>query len=181
MWVLMWGCDYYKKLKLGTYLFIKKIWGPTSQSWPLGLLNYLIETPYSLSRHYNNKRKKMQFSIMQNVCQNEHLSILSKLSNKMSIFCNYLAKCPCFKLDFLKIEFQWKTRFLENQVMWIQTLKKKKLEFEFHVKFLTLQDVLKIEFQNRGILLNNFITNGILLHFLGERDKCSFWPQNVVT
>ena len=59
--------------------------------------------------------------------------------------------------------------------------KKKKLEFEFHVKFLTLHDFLKIEFQNRGILLNNFITNGILLHFLGERDKCSFWPQNVVT
>ena len=42
------------------------------------------------------------------------------------MFWNYLAIYPYFKLDFLKIEFQWKTRFLENQVIGNQTKKKKK-------------------------------------------------------
>ena len=66
----------------------------------------------------------------------------------MPLFWNYLAKCLCFKLDFLKIEFQWKTRFLENWIMWNQTLKKKKnyMEFEFHIKFLTLLDFHQIKF-----------------------------------
>ena len=52
--------------------------------------------------------------------QNGHLSISPKFSSKMSIFWNYIANCPYFKINFLKIEFQWKTRFLENQVMWNQ-------------------------------------------------------------
>ena len=50
----------------------------------------------------------------------------------MPIVWNYLGICPCFKLDFLKIKFQWKTQFGENrvigenQVIGNQTLKKKK-------------------------------------------------------
>ena len=43
----------------------------------------------------------------------------------MFMFWNYLVKCSCFKLDFLKIEFQWKTRFLKNWVIWNQIKKKK--------------------------------------------------------
>ena len=58
--------------------------------------------------------------------QNGHLSLSPKLSSKMLIFWNYLAKYSCFKLDFLKIEFQWKTRFLKNRVIG-KKLKKKKL------------------------------------------------------
>ena len=42
------------------------------------------------------------------------------------MFWNYLAIYPCFKLDFLKIEFQWKTWFLENQVIGKKLKKKKK-------------------------------------------------------
>ena len=42
---------------------------------------------------------------------------------KMSPIWNYLRICSCFKLDFIKIEFQWKTRFGENWVIGNQTLK----------------------------------------------------------
>ena len=102
--------------------------------------------------------------------ENEHLPLSPKLSNKMSMFWNYLAKYPYFKLDFLKIEFQWKTRFLENLVMWNQTLKKKKnVELEFYVKFLTLLDFHQIEFQNRGILQDSFKTWGIFATSFGQK------------
>jgi len=39
------------------------------------------------------------------------------------------------------------------------------MELEFHVKFLALLDFLKIEFQNRGILLDSFITEAFYYIF----------------
>ena len=95
----------------------------------------------------------------------------SKLSNKMPPFWNYLAKYPCFKLNFLEIEFQWKTRFLENKVIWNQTFKKIKIKihatrvpcknFSHYLIFIKLSfllklNFLKIKFQNMDILLDNF-------------------------
>ena len=71
--------------------------------------------------------------------QNVDIPLSCKTCSKMPMFLNYLGKCPCFKLDFLKIEFQWKTRYLDNRVIGNQTLKKKKkipfMELEFHVGF----------------------------------------------
>ena len=41
-------------------------------------------------------------------------TLSAKISSKMPHVWNYLRICPYFKLDYLKIEFQWKTRFGEN-------------------------------------------------------------------
>ena len=53
--------------------------------------------------------------------QNGDIPLSCKTCSKMPMFLNYLGKCPCFKLDFLKIEFQWKTRYLDNRVIGNQT------------------------------------------------------------
>ena len=55
--------------------------------------------------------------------QNWHLPLLLKLSSKMLVLWNYLAKCSYFKLDFLKIEFQWKTWFTQNRIISKKTCK----------------------------------------------------------
>ena len=60
---------------------------------------------------------------IKNLGQNGDIPFSHKTYSKMSLLWNYLGKCPYFKLDFLKIDFQWKTRFLENWVIGNQTLK----------------------------------------------------------
>ena len=46
--------------------------------------------------------------------QNGDIPLSAKISSKMPHVWNYLRICPYFKLDYLKIEFQWKTGFGEN-------------------------------------------------------------------
>ena len=53
--------------------------------------------------------------------QNGDIPLSNKTYSKMSMFWNYLEKCSCFKLYFLKIDFHWKTKFLENRVIGNQT------------------------------------------------------------
>ena len=43
----------------------------------------------------------------------------------MFMFPNYIGACPVSILDYLKIEFQLNTRFVENRVMPNQIFKKK--------------------------------------------------------
>ena len=53
---------------------------------------------------------------------------------------------PLFKLDFLKIKFEWKIQFLEIELCEIKLKKKKKhMELKFHIKFLTLLNFHQIE------------------------------------
>ena len=49
--------------------------------------------------------------------QNGDITLSCKLFNKMPMFWNYLGKYPCLKLDFLKLEFQWRTQFAQNRVI----------------------------------------------------------------
>ena len=105
------------------------------------------------------------------ICQNGHLPLLPKLFSKMPLFWNYLAKCFYFKFYFLKIEFQWKTRFLKNRVMWNQTKKKKKHGTRVPFKISHITQFHQIEFQKICILL----------HLLGERGKLPFWPMYIHT
>ena len=55
-----------------------------------------------------------------------YVLFLSKFSSKMPYVWNYLGICPCFKLDFLKIKFQWKIQFGKNRIIGNQTYKKTK-------------------------------------------------------
>ena len=48
------------------------------------------------------------------------------------------------------------------------------MELEFHVKFLALLDFLKIEFQNRGILLDSFITGAFYYIFWAKGANVHF-------
>ena len=49
--------------------------------------------------------------------QNGKILISCKFFSKMPVFWNYLGKCFCLKIEFLKLEFQWKTRFTQNWVI----------------------------------------------------------------
>ena len=51
------------------------------------------------------------------------------------------------------------------------------MKLEFHVKFFTLLNFHQIEFfiETRFWKIE-FQNKDILLHLLGERDKCPFWP-----
>ena len=68
-------------------------------------------------------------------------------------FCqNFPVKCPCSEtFELCEIKQQQKTKTKNKK----QNQKKKK-KLEFHVKFLTLLNFLKIEFQNRDVLLDSF-------------------------
>ena len=56
--------------------------------------------------------------------QNGDILLSLKLSSKMLPVWNYSGICLCFKFDFLKTEFYWKTRFGKNQVIGNQKKKK---------------------------------------------------------
>ena len=96
--------------------------------------------------------------------------------------------CPCFKLDFLKIEFQWKTRFAKNRFIGNQTLKKKSWNSSFMQDFsnsifgkssFSLKlDFLKIEFQNKGISLNSFKHEAFCWKFSAKGVFCHFGLNN---
>ena len=111
--------------------------------------------------------------------QNGHLPLSPKLSSKMPIFWNYLVKCPCFKLDFLKIEFQLsiKNSIFRKSSYVKSNLKKKKMELEFHVKFLTFLDFHQIEFQNRDILLDSFKIRAFCYIFWAKWASAHFGPH----
>ena len=72
--------------------------------------------------------------------QNGKILISCKFFSKMSVFWNYLEKCFCLKIEFLKLEFQWKTRFTQN---WV--IGKNLKNFTWNSSFIT-----------RGISLNSF-------------------------
>ena len=98
-----------------------------------------------VSKGENESINKRGISPFWNFGQNEDIPLLLILSSKMTHVWNYLGICPCFKLDFLKIEFQLKNN---NN--------KSCMELKFHVGFFKKLDFRQIQFQNRDISLNNF-------------------------
>ena len=119
----------------------------------------------------------------------------------MPLLWNYFVICSYFKLDFLKIEFQWKIRFLENWVIGKKLKKKKKKihgtrvpcnilqitrfslnrVFIFYFLFFYIENwffFFKIEFQNRVILLDSFRTNAFYYLFWVKGANAHFGPLN---
>ena len=110
------------------------MWGGSRKSKPIPtpLCNARLKfrpilTPPPLRDEENLRRAKLT-SLLEG--QNGHLSLLLKLSRKMHLFWNFLAKCLYFETRFLenrvsmknsifrKSSFNKKTRFNENRVMW---------------------------------------------------------------
>ena len=91
---------------------------------------------------------------------------------------------PVSKFDFLKIEFQFKTQFLDNRVIQNWKKKKKKSKSKFAITGLSKNQVLhlefyfqKIEFQNRGIFLNSFRHKAFCQKVCEKRVKTHFGPR----
>ena len=98
---------------------------------------------------------------------------------------NSLGKCFCFKLNFLKIEFQWKTQFLENQVI-EKKKRKKKRKKKLHgtqvpcsffkvTRFLPNWDFIETRFSNNQVLKCDIFLNSFRI----ETFCWNFWVKGV--
>ena len=80
------------------------------------------------------------------------------------------------KFDFLKIEFQCKTHFVENRVIGNKTFLKKNVELEF----LTETRFLENRVSKHGHFARWFQNEGILLELVGEKGIPPFWPIYII-